>query len=143
MNTTLILRSITTSTSRHEERADGVIVQRVLVTRIQTLADARENSEAFAKLAAGRPRPAVIDIRIIRAIQTEARDHYASPESTRYFSAIALLVASPSSHQISQHYISQKLFSVPVRQFVDPAEAFEWLRQVTADQASLGDSAAV
>ena len=141
MNTTVILRSIMTSTARLEERADGVIVQRVMVTRTQTLTDARENTAAFARLAGGRPRPALVDIRIMRAIHTDAREHYVNPEFTTSCSAVALLVASPGSHQLSQYYMSQGPHSFKVRQFVDPIEAIAWLREVTAEPTQLGDSA--
>lgn len=133
MNATAILRSIRTSTSRFEERADGIIVQRVLTTRTRTAAEARENIAAFAVLTNGEPRPALIDMRISRALQPSVRDLYTDPENAQLFSVVALLVASPASWQIGQHFASQPAFAARLRQFADETEAVAWLHRFAAE----------
>lgn len=142
MNTAAILRSITTSTSRFEERADGVIVQRLLTTRTQTLTEARENTAAFVRIAAGGPRRVLIDIRITRALQPGVREHYAVSDLGCI--AVALLAATPSSHQLCRYYLDMnKGSSLPMMLFTDEAEAIGWLHNVTADQPTFAGNASL
>lgn len=137
MNATAILRSIMTSTSRYEERADGVIVQRLLTTRTQTLADARENLAALVRMTVNSPRRVLIDIRILRGMQIDARDYYAEP--THLCSAVAFLVASPGSRQISQHWMAVNRHLLPLAQFADEAEAIVWLNRCAGEQTKFSD----
>jgi hypothetical protein len=137
MTSSALIRSLTTSTSRYELRADGIIVQRVLTTRVQTMAEARENTTAFLRLAEGRRHPALIDFRIVRAMQSAARDHYADPESTGACTAVALLVASAGSRMLGQHFLKVASLDVPLQVFTDEVEAIAWLRRADAEQRLL------
>ncbi|WAS93505.1 DUF7793 family protein [Nannocystis punicea] len=139
-----ILRSITTSTSRLEERADGIIVQRLLTTRTQTLADARENTSALVRIAGDHARRVLIDIRIIRALQPGVREHYADREElSRWCTAVALLVATPSGHQLGRYFMSQNPGPLPMLIFTDEAQAIEWLHRDSSDQPTFAGSAAL
>jgi len=145
MNTAAILRSITTSTSRYEERADGVIVQRLLTTRTQTLTDARENTAALVRIAGGVARRVLIDIRITRALQPGVREHYADSDLGKCCAAVALLAATPSSHQLCRYYLDMntKGRRLPMTLFTDEAEAIGWLHHVTSDQPTFAGSASL
>jgi hypothetical protein len=144
MNMAVILRSLRTSTSRFEERADGVIVQRLLTTRTQTLTDARENTSALVRIAGGHPRLVLLDIRIIRALQAGVREHYADPEElNRHCAAVALLVATPSGHQLGRYYMAQNPGPLPMLMFTDETQAIEWLHRETSDQPTFAGSAAL
>lgn len=143
MNMAVILRSLTTSTSRYEERADGVIVQRLLTTRTQTLTDARENTSALVRIAGGHPRRVLMDIRIIRALQPGVREHYTDPELARHCAALALLVATPGGHQLGRYYMAQNPGALPMLMFTDEAQAIEWLHRETSDQPTFAGSAAL
>lgn len=143
MNMAVILRSLRTSTSRFEERADGVIVQRLLTTRTQTLTDARENTSAFVRMAGGHPRRVLVDIRIIRALQAGVREHYGDPELHRSCSAVAFLVATPSGHQLGRYYMAQNPGPLPMLMFTDEAQAIEWLHRETSDQPTFAGSASL
>lgn len=142
MNSATIVRSITTSTSRFEERADGVVVQRILSTRTQTIADARENTTAFLRLAGNHARPALIDMRIARSLQPGVREYYDDCEYGTMCAAVAFLVASPGSRQISQYYMATKAGTMPLAQFTEEAEAIAWLHRATSDRPTFAGNAA-
>ena len=143
MNMAAILRSITTSTSRYEERADGVIVQRLLTTRTQTLMDARENTSALVRMTGGHLRPVLIDIRIVRALQAGVREHYADPDLACGCFAVALLVATPSGHQLGRYFMAQNTRPLPMSMFNDEAPASAWLHQQVSDQPTMTGSASL
>ncbi|MCY1056615.1 hypothetical protein [Nannocystis sp. SCPEA4] len=145
MNTAAILRSLTTSTSRYEERADGVIVQRLLTTRTQTLMDARENTVAFVRMAGGIPRRVLLDLRITRAMQPGVREHYVDSELAKWCTAVALLAATPSSHQLCRYYLemNRQGSNLPMMLFTDEPEAIGWLHLVTSDQPTFAGNAAL
>lgn len=125
-----IVRFQETTTSRYELRADGVIVQRVVGTRTQTLADARENTAAFAALAAGVKHPLVVDMRTNFALEPGVREHYASPEAVASCSAIALLISSTAGRVIGNFFLALQSPTVPTRLFADDAEAIAWVRRI-------------
>jgi hypothetical protein len=125
-----IVRFQETNTSRYELRADGVIVQRVLGTATQTLADARKNTAAFAALTAGGKHPLVVDMRTNFALEPGVREHYASPEAVAWCSAIALLIRSTAGRVIGNFFLALQSPSVPTRLFADEAEALTWVRRI-------------
>ncbi|MBK7828825.1 hypothetical protein [Nannocystis sp.] len=125
-----LVRFIDTSTSRYELRADGVIVQRVISTKTQTLADARENTAAFAALAAGGKHPLIVDMRSNFTTDRGVREHYASPEATAQCSAIALLTRSAAGRVIGNFFLALQSSDVPMRMFGEETDAFTWVRRV-------------
>lgn len=125
-----IVRFIETSTSRYELRADGLIIQRVVSAKTQTLADARENTAAFAALAAGGLHPMIVDMRSNFTTDRGVREHYASPEATANCSAIALLTRSAAGRVIGNFFLALQSSSVPMRMFAEEADAFTWVRRI-------------
>lgn len=142
MNSATIVRALTTSTTRLEERADGVIVQRVLATRTQTLTEARENTAALNRLLTNPPRSLLVDIRIARGLQHDVREHYQDAGIVTLCSAVAFLVASPGSLQISHQLMATLAGLVPMAQFRDEADAIAWLRRHTSDRPTFAGNAA-
>ena len=124
---TALVRSITTCTSRFEERADGLVVQCVLSTRIQTLAEARENNAAFAEIVGGRPRRTLIDMRVVRGLDPGVLDVYADPAAVQGCSAAALLVATTVGRALGGRFVDLRRAMIPLRLFTDEAEAVAWL----------------
>ena len=127
-----IIRTKDTATSRYELRADGVIVQRVVATKTQTLVDARENTDAFAALAAGEKHPLMVDMRANFATERGVREHYASSAATGHCSAIALLIQSAAGRVIGNFFLALQSSAVPTRMFAEEADALAWIRRVAA-----------
>ncbi len=125
-----IVRTQETGTSRYELRADGVIVQRVISAKTQTLADARENTDAFSSLAAGGKHALVVDMRTNFATERGVREHYASPEAVAHCSAIALLIQSAAGRVIGNFFLALQSPAVPTRMFAEEAEALAWVRRI-------------
>jgi len=125
-----IVRAHETGTSRYELRADGVIVQRVTSPKTQTLADARENTAAFASLAAGTSHALVVDLRSNFATERGVREHYASPEAVAYCSAIALLIRSAAGRVVGNFFLALQSPAVPTRMFAEEADALAWVRRI-------------
>jgi len=58
-----ILQTLETRTVHVSLRRDGIILQRMLLVKRQTMQDARDNLAAFNTLAAGTPHPMLLDAR--------------------------------------------------------------------------------
>lgn len=122
-----IVQTVETGTSLYELRADGVIVQRLRSGKTQTLADARENTGAFTRLAGGTPRPLLVDMRGTFATERGVREHYASREATASCLAIALVIESTAGRIIGNLFLAIQQPAVPTRMFAGEPEALAWL----------------
>jgi hypothetical protein len=116
VGTVHIIRTVATGTSVYELRSDGIVAQRVRSSKTQTLADARENTDAF--------------VRITFATERGVRDHYASREATRLCHAIALLIGSTAGRVIGNLFLAIQAPTVPTRLYTDEAAAIVWLRRL-------------
>jgi hypothetical protein len=130
VGTVHIIRTVATGTSVYELRSDGIVAQRVRSSKTQTLADARENTDAFARLVEGVARPLLVDMRITFATERGVRDHYASREATRLCHAIALLIGSTAGRVIGNLFLAIQAPTVPTRLYTDEAAAIVWLRRL-------------
>lgn len=99
-----------------------------------TLADARENIAATARLVEGRPRPVIVDLRPVRSQSAEARMVFAGPEGTAVSTAVALVMGSPLTRVLGNFYLGFNRPEVPTRLFQSVEDAERWL-------ASLEDAA--
>ena len=125
-----IVRTVTTSTSVYELRADGVVAQRLHSSKTQSLADARENTTAFNQLAADTKRPLLVDMRGTFSTERGVREHYASHEATSRCVAIALVIGSTAGRIIGNLFLSIQSPAVPTRMFTDEASALAWLQRL-------------
>lgn len=92
-----------------------------------TIAEARENVEAVAKIVGGVYSPVFIDIRPVSKIDRDSRQYFSSDEAGEVTSATALLVDSPISRVIGNFFIGVNRSEWPVRMFSGESEAMVWL----------------
>lgn len=113
---------------------DEFLRARFLPNAVVELADAEENLEACLALTAGRPRPAIIDLRQIRSQSAAARDYFAGPRANRVSTAVALLVGSPLSRVLGNFYLGFNRPKEPTRLCGSEAEAEAWLRSLDGER---------
>ncbi len=107
---------------------DGIIV---VVTMLPThnLENAKE-SMAFTKiLAAGIPRPLLVDMSKIRSMSKDAREEYVKKIDEPFVTAVALVTNSNISRMVGNFFIGLNQAYVPVKLFTNAEKAREWLLQ--------------
>lgn len=92
-----------------------------------TIAEARENVEAVAKVVGGVHSPVFIDVRPVSKIDRDSRQYFVGDEAGEVTSATALLVDSPMSRVIGNFFIGLNRAEWPVRMFSGESEAMVWL----------------
>jgi hypothetical protein len=107
---------------------DGIARSRGKVTENSTVEDARDFVSAFAKLANGKARPLLADIREMKSISKEVRNFFANDEQVKMITASALIVGSPVSRLIGNFFLGLNKPNIPVRLFDSEEEAVEWLQ---------------
>ena len=119
---------IETRTNRNWLREDGILQSDTLPGASQSLADAHENTAAYARLTAGQRRPLLMDLRRVSGpLDREAREFYSGAEYARVVSATALLVGSPVGRVIGTFVLRLNRPVSPIRIFTSEAEAVAWL----------------
>ena len=116
-----------TRTSEYHVRTDGIIVQTVVLADKQSLADARENTAAFARLAGGRKQPLIVDMAVPYSTEPGVRAYYASDEAARCIAALAMVTRSSSARIIGNFFLSINNPGYPCRMFASTDEAVRWL----------------
>lgn len=117
-----------TRTSKVWLGEDGIVRLISLPVKAISLADAENNWAAVAEAGQGVARPILGDIREVRGISREARKFYASDDTARIVSAIALQVDSPISRMIGNLFLGFNKPPAPVRLFGNNDEAIAWLK---------------
>lgn len=125
-----IVKFLDTSTSRYEQRADGIVFQRLLSSRSQTLADARENTATFDRLVGEGRYPLVVDMRGAFSVERGVREHYASAEALAHVSSLGLLIESAAGRVIGNFFLALQGPKVPTKLFGSEADAVAWIRRV-------------
>ena len=105
----------------------GFIVSRVAPLAEIDIAAARANTIKVLELSGDQVYPILVDIRKIRSISKEARDHFAMRDRKPGVVAIAMLVSSPLSRIIGNFFLGLNHPSVPTRMFTDRERAEEWI----------------
>ena len=93
-----------------------------------TLEVARQNVAIIAKLAAGKRRPMLIDMRAMKTQSREVRAYYTGPETTNLNLALAVLVDSPISRVIGNFFLGFNKMDLPTKLFKSEVEALAWLK---------------
>jgi hypothetical protein len=119
---------IETRTARIWMGEDGILRGRIGEGADEKAEDAVANVAAAARLAAGRKRALLIDMRQVSFISQEARRVYAGRETNRYTLALALLVESPLSKLIGNFFIGLNKPLFPTKLFNSEREAIAWLK---------------
>jgi len=108
--------------------ADGILRVNTFPGLEDTLDDAKQNVAACAKLAAGKRRPILIDMRNLKAQSREVRAYYTGPEGTKLNLAMAILVESPMSRVIGNFFLGFNKMDLPTQLFKSEDEALTWLK---------------
>lgn len=103
-----------------------------ILSRVESLAEinlehARENTQTVRELSGDQVYPILVDIRKIRSISKEARDHFAMRDRKPGVLAIAMLVSSPLSRIIGNFFLGLNQPAVPTRMFTDRDTAERWI----------------
>jgi hypothetical protein len=91
------------------------------------LEDALENTAAIKKISGDSVYPILVNLKTIRSITKEARNHFSMRNRTPGVTAIAFLIKSPSSRIIGNFFIGLNKPVVPTKLFTDKEAAIVWL----------------
>lgn len=89
--------------------------------------NAVENLRITRELAAGNPRPLLVDISKVRSMSKQAREEYTRTENKEFCTAVALLTTSAVGSMIGNIFMALNKHVVPVKMFTDAHKAREWL----------------
>jgi hypothetical protein len=95
------------------------------------LEDAKENTAAVIKISGGANFPILVDLREIKSISKEARDHFSMKGRKPNVTAIAMLISSPVSRIIGNFFLGLNQPIVPTRLFTSESEAIYWMKRNT------------
>ena len=102
---------------------------RIRTGAAQSLADARENLGTALLEGGGVRRPLLVDIRVSKPLDAEARHYYSGQVLVDGFSALGLLVdASPLGRMMGNVYFRVARPGIPARLFTDEGQAMKWLK---------------
>lgn len=107
---------------------DGIIVT-ITTAHTQTLADAKENIQYNKRVAAGIPRPLLVDMSRVRSMSKDAREEYVKKDDEPLVTAVALVTNSSISRMVGNFFIGLTQSYIPVKLFTEPEKAREWLLQ--------------
>lgn len=108
---------------------DNICYTVVKENAVIEIEDAIENSNAVLKLSEGKVYPLLVNLKDIKSISKEARDHFSMRNRTPGVSAIALLIKSPASTIIGNFFLGLNKSMVPVKLFSNEKKATLWLKQ--------------
>ena len=95
------------------------------------LNEAKGNTQAVIDISGGANYPIFVDIREIKSISKEARDHFSMRGRKPNVTAIAMLVSSPLSRIIGNFFLGLNKPVVPTRMFTSETEAITWMIRYT------------
>lgn len=93
------------------------------------ISDAIENSAVVNEISDGKIYPMLVNLKEIKSITKEARDHFSMQGRTPGISAIGLLINSPASTIIGNFFLGLNRSVVPVKLFTKEAKAIAWLKK--------------
>lgn len=97
------------------------------------LKDALENSAAVKTISKDTIYPMLVNLKEIKSITKEARDHFSMQNRTPGITAIGLLIKSPASRIIGNFFLGMNKSTVPVRLFTNEEKAVLWLKQFSKE----------
>ena len=95
------------------------------------LQDAQENTAAVEAFYNGKKFPLLVDIRNIKSISDQAREHFTLQGRESVVNAYAMVLSSSLSRMIGNFFLTFHRPAVPVKLFNREEEALEWLRGFT------------
>lgn len=106
----------------------GFYHTRVKPNAVVTLELAQENTAAVQGMSEDIQRPILVDLRKLKSIDKEARDHFSLRGRRRIVNAMALLIASPVSRIVGNFFLGLNRPAVDTRLFTSEEEAARWLK---------------
>lgn len=110
---------------------NDICITQVKPNAIIELQDALENSASVKKLSDGKVYPMLVNLKEIKTISKEARDHFSMQGRTPGVSAIGLLIKSPVSSIIGNFFLGMNKSAVPTKLFTNEGKAKNWLKQIS------------
>lgn len=107
--------------------SDGIARTRVKPNAEVFLQDAKENTLAIETFYNGKKFPLLVDIREIKSISPEAREHFTLKDRESVVNAFALLLSSSISRIIGNFFLYFHKPKVPVKLFDNEKKALAWL----------------
>ncbi len=95
------------------------------------LKDAIVNTAKVIKVSGDSNFPILIDLKEIKSISKEARDHFSMRGRKPNVTAIAMLVASPLSKIIGNFFLGLNKPTVPTKMFTNELDAIQWMKRNT------------
>ena len=95
------------------------------------LQDAEENTAAVRAFYTGTKFPLLVDMRDIKSISPEAREHFTLKGRESVVNAFAMLISSSISRMIGNFFLNFQNPAVPVKLFNQEEEALAWLSGFT------------
>lgn len=93
------------------------------------LQDAKENTAAVETFYNGKKFPLLVDMRNIRSISDDAREHFTLRGRESVVNAYAMLLSSSLSRMIGNFFLTFNKPAVPVKLFNHEDKALAWLKQ--------------
>jgi len=105
----------------------GFVRATVLDGAVMTLDDAKEALAATERVALGRRRPVLVDLRKIKGETREARQYFVGEHAARISARVALLVESPVSRVVGNFFLRLNVQRTPTELFTSEEAAIAWL----------------
>ncbi|CAN5762381.1 hypothetical protein BH11BAC7_BH11BAC7_19970 [soil metagenome] len=93
------------------------------------LEHAKKNTTDVISVSGGSNYPILVDLREIKSISKEARDHFSMRGRKPHVTAIAMLVASPLSRIIGNFFLGLNRPTVSTRLFTSETEGISWMKR--------------
>lgn len=107
---------------------DGIMITINTITT-HTRQEAVDNMVVTKEVAAGKPRPLLVDLTKVKSMSKEAREEYTKSESQQIVTAVALLTTSNVGKMVGNLFIGFNKHVIPVKLFTDAHKAKEWLME--------------
>jgi len=108
--------------------SDGIVRTKVKPDAEICLKDAQKNTAVIETFYTGKKFPLLVDIRDIKSITREAREHFTLKDRESVVNAFALVLSSSLSRMIGNFFLSFNKPRVPVKLFVHEDVALVWLK---------------
>ena len=110
-------------------RQDGIVRITWISTVEVTLSVAEECKAAIEDISQGQIRPLLVDIRVSKGVNREARAYMAGPMMD-VVGAVALFVDSPVSQLLANFFLRINKPTIPTKMFTSETEALKWLQTI-------------
>ena len=107
--------------------SDGIARTVVKPNAEVLLQDAEQNTATVATFFNGKKFPLLVDIRNIKSISPDAREHFTLKGRESVVNAFAILMSSSLSQMIGNFFLTFQNPAVPVKLFNHEQEALAWL----------------